>query len=275
MRETRQKIKRLSKGIMFGNFFKLAVLLGLQYVTTALLVRVFGLLGTQLRPDSVIRAFGLEINTVGLSASILSAFLSAPLELGIARYIMGLIRKEEVHFGDVFGWYGDFAKLARSIPFGFYSVICAVFQVALFDIPLSYIQSQLNIVLEDIEKQLVSDSETVIANYGLMDGRGILISLGAMLLVALIATLFVAVPYVYADTGRIFRSVFSSPRIMFRYVWSYMLFVLSFSGFYIATVFTLGLMGVYLLPYFGVSKVMFVEFARRRALPGENGGEEQ
>lgn len=271
MRETRQKIKGLAKTFMFGDrpgkFLCLIFLLVLNFLTSALLVRVFGLLGEQLRPESVFEVFGLSVNPFGLGASVLSAFLAAPLELGVTEYILKLIRRQEVRLGDVFGWYGSFSALLRAFPFGVFSVVCALFQIVLFDVPLSYVQSQLFVVLEDVQAQIASGAHQVFANYGLMNAKGVLLSVVLMLAAAVLSVLFVGVVYLYLDTGRIFSSVFRSPAVMLRFTWSYMLFVMSFTGFYIATVFTLGLMGVYLLPYFGVSKAVFVEYARTGSFP--------
>ena len=98
-----------------------------------------------------------------------------------------------------------------------------------------------------------------------MDGNGILIAVGAMAAAAVLGALFVPVLYIYADTGKIFFAVFSSPVLMIRHLWSYLMFVLSFTGFYIGTVFTLGLLGLYLIPYFGVSNVVFTEYVRAKA----------
>lgn len=271
MRETRQKIKGIAKTVMFGNspgkFLRLIFLLVLNFLTSALLVRVFGLLGEQLRPESSFEIFGLSVNPFGLGASVLSAFFAVPLELGVTEHIMKLVRRQECRLGDVFGWYGSFSGLLRAFPFGVFSVFSAVFQIVLFDMPLSYIQSQLFVVLEDVQAQIANGADQVFADYGLMNAKGVLLALVLMLVAAVLSVLFVGVVYIYLDTGRIFSSVFRSPAVMLRFTWNYMLFVLSFAGFYIATVFTLGLMGAYLLPYFGVSKAVFVEYARTGSFP--------
>lgn len=265
MRVTRQKIKHIAKETMLGRFFKVLVLMLLQYFTSALLVKVFSLIGTHFRPEATFEVFGLTVNYVSVSTGILTALLSAPLELGICEYVLGLIRKKEVHFIDVFSWYGELSKLARSIPFGIWSVFAAVFQVALFDIPLAYIQEQLELVLEDIQNQATAGTEFIVPNYSLMDVRGIWIAVGAMLLVAVLGTLFVAVKYFYVDTKKIFFSVFSSLGLMSRHLFSYILFVLSFSGYYFGTMFSFGLLGIYLLPYFGMSQAAYIEYVRAKA----------
>ena len=265
MRETRQKIKHIAKETMIGRFFKILALMLLSYLTSALLVKVFSLIGTNYRPDATVEVFGLTVNYISVSAGILTSLLSAPLELGICEYVLGLIRKKEVRFINVFSWYGELPKLGRAVPFGIWSVFTSVFQVALFDIPLAYIQGQLELVLEDIQEQANAGTEFIIPNYTLMDGRGIAIAVGAMLAVAVLGTLFVAVKYFYVDTGKLFFSVFSSLAVMIRHLWSYIVFVLSFSGFYFGTMFTFGLLGVYLLPYFGMSQAAFVEYVRAKA----------
>lgn len=265
MRETRQKIKHIAKDTMSGRFFKVLVLMGLQYLTSALLVKVFSMLGTNLRPDATFELFGLTVNYMSLISGVLAALLFAPLELGICEYVLALIRKKEIHFADAFGWYGDISKILKSIPYGIWCVFSSVFQIALFDFPLAYLQGQLELVLEDIQNQADIGAELIIPNYALMNGRGILIALCAMGVIAVLGTLFVAVKYFYVDTNKIFFSVISSPSIMVRHLWSYILFVLSFSGYYFGTMFTFGLLGLYLLPYFGVSQVAFIEYARAKA----------
>lgn len=265
MRETRQKIKHIAKETMTGRFFKILVLMGLQYLTSALLVRVFSMLGTHLRPDATFELFGLTVNYVSVASGILAALLFAPLELGICEYVLRLIRRKEAHFTEAFSWYGEFSKVLRSVPYGIWKVFTACFQVALFDFPLAYVQDQLEIVLEDIQSQVSAGTEFVIPNYGLMDGRGIAVAVAAMLLVAALGTLFVAVKFFYVDSGKILFSVFSSPILMLRHFCSYILFVLSFAGFYFGTVFTFGLLGLYLLPYFGVSQAAYIEYARAKA----------
>jgi hypothetical protein len=265
MRETRQKIKHLAKNSMAGRFFSVLVIMGLQYLTSALLVRVFSMLGTNLRPEATFELFGLTVNYISISFGVLAALFFAPLELGICEYLLCLVRKKEVHFADAFSWYGDFSKIAKSVPYGIWSVFTAVFQVALFDFPMAYIQGQLEIVLKDIQEQSTAGAELIIPHYGLMNGKGILIAVAAMLLIALLGTLFVAVKFFYVDTKKIFFSVFSSPSLMIRHIWSYILFVLSFAGFYFGTIFTFGLLGIYLLPYFGVSQVAYIEYVRAKA----------
>ena len=265
MRETRQKIKHIAKRSMAGKFLYVLVLTVLQSLTSALLVRVFSMLGTHLRPEATFDVFGLTVNYISVACGILAALLFAPMELGVAEYILCLIRQKEVHFSDAFSWYGELPKIAGSIPFGIWSVICAVFQVILFDLPLAYIQGQLELVLKDIQEQSTAGAELIIPNYALMNGRGIGIAVAAMLLIAVLGTLFVAVKFFYIDTKKIFFSVFYSPVLMIRHLWSYIVFVLSFSGFYIGMVFTLGLLGIYLLPYFGASQVAYVEYVRAKA----------
>lgn len=243
---------------MSGSFFKLLLILVLQAVTSALLVRVFGAAAGRLWPELVFRAAGIEINWAGTLAGIAGSALAAPIELGAAEFILRLVRRKECGVGDIFAWYSDGKLLGLAAKFGVWKIAAALVQAAAFDIPFNYLA-------EKLLPAASGAAETAKPDFSAADWRGILAAAALIVLWGAFTVLGTAVKYVFADTGKLGKSLVTSFCVMGRHFFGYVLFLLSFAGFYIGIFFTAGLLGIYFIPYFSTAQAVYVEYVRAKA----------
>ncbi|MGN1450737.1 MAG: DUF975 family protein [Eubacteriales bacterium] len=265
MLNTRKKIKRLAKTVMSGSFFKLLLILVLQAVTSALLVRVFGAAAGRLWPELVFRAAGIEINWAGTIAGIVGSALAAPIELGAAEFILRLVRRKECGVGDVFAWYSDGKLLGRAAKFGVWKIAASIVQAAAFDIPFNYLAEKLLPAASGAAETAEAAAGFEAQDFSAADWRGILAAAALIVLWGAFTVLGTAVKYVFADTGKLGKSLVTSFCVMRRHFFRYVLFLLSFAGFYIGIFFTAGLLGIYFIPYFNTAQAVYVEYVRAKA----------
>ncbi len=257
---------------MSGSFFRLLLILVLNAVTAALLREVFGELGRRLWADAVVRIWGLEVNVPYLCAWIAAGMFAAPLELGVAEYLLARIRRRRPSLGAVFLWYADGAKLSVAARYGAWGMVLSAAQLFLLDLPLNVVSQGLNAVLADLTEQINAGAASPAPDYSLMDtGRTWLwIAMAAAFL--LLRLLTAAVPYLTADSGSVLGSVAASVKLVGRHLGAYLLFLLSFAGWLLIAWITFGLALLYLIPYAALANAAFLEQLRGPLVPPPGGG---
>lgn len=260
----RQRTKVLAKSVLFSSFVKVVFVIILIEGTSLLLSMLFSELSDRLFGSYTI---SLWIFNFDLYASILLLFgsiFALPLELGAAEYFLRLVRRKEPKISDIFLWFADGERLKTVLSYFLWTAIIYVLAIPAFTMPTGYILEEVRALFEDILKQAESGATSIVVNYSLIDWKNTLLSLAIIGAYFLFTCRFMALPYLLVDDFSIggIGAARKSWKLMKGHTFEYMVFALSFAGWYIGAAFTAGMLAFYAVPYFTLGKVIFAEYIR-------------
>jgi len=254
----------LAKSVLFPSFLKIIFVIILVQGTTLLLSLLFSELSYRFLGTLQVKLWIYEFDLYSVIFLLVGSIFALPLELGAAEYFLKLVRRKEPKIADIFLWFSDSVRLKTVASYFIWTAIIYVAAVPLLTMPSGYIFDGVNILVEDMIAQAESGAETIAANYSLINWNYILLSFALMGVYWLLMCRFMALPYILVDNFNIggIGAAKKSWKIMKGHTFEYVLFALSFAGWYIGVAFTAGMLAFYAIPYFTIGKVIFSEYVR-------------
>lgn len=209
----RKKIKLKAKEIIKGKIFEiwkpLIIIWGIQILFTAIL----SCFGMQPNDFSMEIVPGIDVTLI----NVIETIIMAPLSIGVAAYVLAIVRKQEHQVADIFKQYKN------------------IITIILVNIISSFL---------------------IIVGFAFLIIPGIIISL-----------MFAMASYILADGSKdIIETLKKSKEMMKGYKWNYFVFDLSFIGWFLLGIPTLGLIYIYVIPYASVANALYYEELKKNAI---------
>lgn len=273
----RVRTKILAKSVLSENFGRVFFVIILEAITTAVLSYLFNGIAAKAFPNAVANIAGFNVYYAFIAITLIGEIMLIPLKLGVAEFILGLVRRKSPKIADIFLWYSDGEKLRRVLSYWGWTVFLSLVSIPLVTVPSDYLLGVVNDITAEAAAQLSGGAQQVVLPAGFINNTNILLSVGAILLYGIITVRLIAVPYVVAD-GRernAFKAAVTSWKLMKGHFFEYIVFVLSFFLWGVGMVFTSFILAIYFVPYFRLSQLIFIEYARAEkdinAMPADEG----
>ena len=262
--EIRVKTKLLAKATMRPIFIKAVFILALELMTAIVLSMVFAEVANRLFPEATVTLWEYKIPYMEALFGIIGSLFSLPLTLGIAEYLLKVVRLKEAKATDIFQWFSESDKLKTVFVYFIWIAIFSVFAFVMQSVPLQYITDQIQTVLDDLNMQINSGSAVLSINYSLINYQASAISAGIIALFFIISSRFILIPYLMVDDLKLnsIKAAGKSWGIMRGHTIEYVVLMLSFAGWFFATMLTALIVGVYFYPYLEITIVIFSEYVR-------------
>lgn len=262
--DIRVKTKMLAKATMRPIIFKLIFVLLLELITINTVTSLLSALKNRLFEETVVSIWIYNINYIEVVLAIISGIMVFPLSLGIAEYFLKAVRLKQPKITDIFLWYADSAKLKTMWRYFLWISFFSVITLPINRLAADFVVGQYDKVMFDLTEQINAGAQSVTINLGLLDYNNLLICSGLLIFSALVSVKFILIPFIMVDDPTIngFRAAAQSWRVMKGHSLEYLLLVLSFAGWFIASIFTMFLVALYFYPYMRVTIAIFSEYSR-------------
>jgi len=188
-------------------------------------------------------------------------FLLSPLQMGTAYWFYSLVNGKSLPVRQVFRWFGDKRRYWRSVGYGIHIMARSFFWALLFLlIPVTLTASSLLV--------LSLGGERTVMAFGTV---GLSIACALTLLAVTICTIYLGRYFLAAyrlceDEGVNIRAAFrDSVEYTQGYRFNYFLYTLSFAGWMLLCVLTLGIAALYLAPYLSASGAMYGRYVTEKS----------
>lgn len=262
--EIRVKTKLLAKATLHSAFIRVVFVLALELLTAIVLSLVFSELAEKLFPLAIIRIWKYEFNYMHVVFGILGSLFSLPLTLGAAEYLLSVVRRKPAKISDIFLWFADSDKLKTVLSYFVWIAFLSIFSFLMQTLASKYIVNQINNVLGHLSEQIQSGIAEPQPDFSIMDVKGILVSVVLIVLYYILSARFMLLPYLMVDNSKLstLKAVGMSWSIMRGHTFEYIVLLMSFIGWFLAMVFTAFILGIYFIPYFELTNVIFSEYVR-------------
>lgn len=260
----RVRTKILAKTVLSENFIKIFVALVLEALTGRALSYLYNGLAEKFFNACTLTVGPYTFYYAVTAMSVAGSIFLIPLQLGIAEYLLLLVRKRSPRFGDIFLWYGDSEKFRRVLSYWLWTALFSLVSVPMLTVTGDYLLQLGNDITAAMAEQMKAGAEVFTMPEGMINYAYIFVSLALMALYGLISVKFAPMPYLLAD-GRAknaFSAAAQSWKLMRGHTFEYILLVLSFFMWYIGLAFTAFILAVYFVPYFRMTKIIFIEYLR-------------
>jgi len=238
----RMTVKRMAKEVLSRSFLKLIV----PVLAYALLLTAFSMLGAQ--AAQMVAQYGdMAAAYTQTAFTLLSMVLCAPLATGMVESCVARIEGREISMMDVFSWVGDGGKLGRSLLLGLYLALIMAFWTGV----------ALAIVM--------GGSELLLAKAPALFDNVLFSSVYLMVVLAISAlswarmNIYQPAYILLAERPELspFACLKEAGRIMRPYWIDFLLFSMSFMLWVVVSVFTMGIILIYLFPYYFLAMIYF------------------
>lgn len=280
-RNIRKMIKRDAKQALSGNWL------------TAIIIGFILLLISSTGPATWNHG-GMQSNfsVSGNGFSFLSILLAAPLTMGAVRWYLSMLRREEPMIEQVFSWFTKERYLPSLmvrlffIMVRFIETIAGILLVGISMIPL-FVIGRFSFFSqgfwENRYRFMPFDNPYDFFRFPgiakpvfLCLGLSFLIVLAVLLFAEWFITRYSAIPNIVSDNPKIGigTAIRQSCDVMRGNGWKMIRFYLSFIGWALLVPVTLGLILIYLIPYFTASKSLYIEYFRDMYAKSVSGGQD-
>lgn len=260
----RAKTKLLAKATMRPVLLKVVFILALEFITVYCLSLLANEIADRFFSGLSFTVWKYEIKYMHAILGIFASLMSLPLILGVRECLLKIVRLKEAKIGDIFFWYSDPARLAASVSYFIWIALYSAVSYMTEGIASGYIIGQLNTVLSDFSAGLNAGTAYQSIDMSLFDKSGIFVSFGLIILFFIITARFILIPFLMADDLKlnVFRAIGMSWGAMRGHTFEYLMLLMSFAGWFILTMLTAMLAGLYFFPYYYVTLTIFAEYVR-------------
>ncbi len=260
----RKRIKMLAKVITAQAMFPVLFVVALQMVSTYLFSLLANAVCARYFPNTSLQIGQYSFNFMYPIMAVLLNALVIPLQLGVAEFLQLLVRGRKPPVSGIFYWFSDGEKLRVAFSYFLFSIVLAFVMLPLSDIPYQYINRVVNEVNVDLYEQIQAGAKYITFNKALFNWP--LLGLSALLLILGMLVSVRLVPHLYILVDRPQEGAFLAAKrsweAMRGHTWEYLVFLLSFAGWYFACIATFFIAGIYLSPYLQISTVIFVGYVQ-------------
>ncbi len=262
--EIRIKTKKLAKVTLKPILFKLIFIFILEIITINTVASLLVATKSKWFEKAVVTFLHYDFNYIEIILSILFGILIIPLSLGIYEYLLNAVRLKRPKLSDVFLWFSESTKLKIVLNYFLWTASYSIITLPINKLAADFVIGQYDVIMTDFIQQVNSGTQSITFNFRLINTTQLILSIALLLVSAIISIMFSLVPFIMIDNPKIsgFKAALQSWKIMKGHVITYVMLILSFAGWFFASIFTMFLIAIYFYPYLRVSTTIFAEYVR-------------